>query len=371
MSAVSGKRETIRPCRREDVDALAGLFARAFRGGKGGGSMALRHYFEDVVFASVSADEEPRSRVFTDAAGEVRGFIGIWPRQMQLNGRAISAAVAGSMMVERPELHPTAGARLLRSFLSGPQDLSFSETANGISQRMWQKIGGTQLTSGSLDWLRVLRPAGTAVAAAQQVFGPARLVRPLASGFDRILQSLQRNPLVLPELPDGVHDVAASQAEIEALIPELSRSYTLYPDWRAPSLSMLLTHAEAKERYGVLERRIVRDHANRPIGCFLFYARRGQIARVLQVLALPDHIGVTLDALFARAQTLGCVGIRGRVDDVLLDALVARRCVLFHGASVLLHSRDKELLREVRQGPALLTGLAGKSWTRFVGGEFA
>ncbi|MBI1650318.1 hypothetical protein [Hyphomicrobium sulfonivorans] len=371
MSYTSGKQEAIRPCRRDDVDALAGLFARSFRDGKGSGSTELRRYFEDVVFTGVGAGEEPRSRVFTDNTGEVRGFIGIWSRQMQLNGRPISAAVAGSMMVDQPELHPTAGARLLRSFLSGPQDLSFSETANGISQRMWQKVGGSQLSAGSLDWLRVVRPAGTAVAAAQHVFRPAGLMRPFASGFDMLLQRLDRNPLALPAAQDGVHDVEATAADIESLIPELSRTYTLYPDWHTPSLSMLLTHAEAKERYGVLQRRIVLDRSGKPVGCYLFYARRGQIARVLQVLALPEHVGTALDALFRRAQELGCVAIRGRADDVLLDALVARRCVLFHGASTLVHARDKELLREVRSGPALLTGLAGESWTRLVGGEFA
>lgn len=371
MNHTSSKQEAIRPCRRDDVDALAGLFARAFRDGKGGGSTDLRRYFEDVVFTGVEAGEEPRSRVFTDSAGAVRGFIGIWPRQMQLNGRAISAAVAGSMMVDRPELHPTAGARLLRSFLSGPQDLSFSETANGVSQRMWQKIGGSQLLAGSLDWLRILRPAGTAVAAAQQVFRPAGLMRPLASGFDVLLRRLDRNPLALPGMHDGIRDVEATAADIESLIPELSRTYTLYPDWHTPSLSVLLTHAQAKERYGVMERRMVLDSNGVPLGCYLFYARRGQIARVLQVLALPDHVGTTLDAMFRRAEELGCVAVRGRADDVLLDALVARRCVLFHGASTLVHARDKELLREVCRGPALLTGLAGESWTRFVGGEFA
>jgi hypothetical protein len=35
------------------------------------------------------------------------------------------------------------------------------------------------------------------------------------------------------------------------------------------------------------------------------------------------------------------------------------------------HARNKALLAEVRGSRALLTGLAGETWTRLVGGEFA
>jgi len=346
------------------------MFARVFRGGKQPHSDALKSYFEDVIFDGADS-AEPRSRVFLDGDGEVRGFIGVWPRRMQMHGRTIEAAVAGSLMVDHPEAHPTAGARLLRSFLAGPQDLSFSETANDISQRMWKKVGGECLAATSLDWLRVLRPAGLAVAAAAHAFRPASLLRPLASGFDRIVEARGRNPLALSGAPSGVRAQEATSAELAEIIPELSRSFALHPDWQSPSLALLLSHAEAKERYGTPHRQIVYSHAGRPVGCYIFYARRGEIARVLQVLALPDFAGATLDSLFHHAAALGCVGVRGRVDAGVLEALIARRCLLFHGSAMVVHARDKVLLEEVRNAPALLTGLAGESWTRFVGGEFA
>ena len=139
------------------------------------------------MFGGEATGAEARSRVFVDKAGDVRGFIGIWPRRMVLQGRTIEAAAAGSLMVDRPEENPIAGARLLRSFLTGPQDLSFSETANDISQRMWEKAGGERLAASSLDWLRVLRPAGFAVAVAGKAFRPASILRPVAAGVDRLI----------------------------------------------------------------------------------------------------------------------------------------------------------------------------------------
>jgi hypothetical protein len=63
--------------------------------------------------------------------------------------------------------------------------------------------------------------------------------------------------------------------------------------------------------------------------------------------------------------------VRGRAEPDLLDALVARRCVLFHVAAMVVHARDKALLADVRRSRALLTGLAGETWTRLIGGEFA
>ena len=348
---------------------MAGMFARVFQQRKGVTGGGLQHYFENVLFPNAS--NESRSRVFIDAQGDVRGFIGIWPRRMVLRGRTIEAAIAGSMMVDEPEVHPTAGARLLRAYLSGPQELSFSETANDISQRMWEKVGGERLPASSLDWLRVLRPAGFAVALAGRAFPPASILRPAASGFDRLVEARGRNPLAAPVDNGGYLESDATNVELVDLIPSLSASYALHPDWHSPELSLLLAHAASKERYGDLHRRVVVAPGRGPVGCYLYYARRGQIARVLQVLAQPEAVGATLDSLFRHAASQGCVAVRGRTDATLLDALIARRCVLFHGAAMVVHARNKALLEEVRQARSLLTGLAGESWSRLIGGKFA
>ena len=111
---------------------------------------------------------------------------------------------------------------------------------------------------------------------------------------------------------------------------------------------VLLAHAESKESYGKLYRRIVYARGGEPVGCYLYYARRGEIARVLQVVALPDAVGTTLDSLFV-TRRVGCVAVRGRAEPELLDPLIARRCVLFHVSAMVVHARDKALLAEVRR----------------------
>ncbi len=362
--------ETVRALRREDVPAVAGMFSRVFLKSRLAPWAGLATYIEGLLIPGYAGDGEPRSRVFVDAAGEVRGFIGIWPRRMVLEGRVIEAAAAGSLMVDHPEQHPTAGARLLRAFLAGPQDLSFSETANDISQRMWERVGGERLPTTSLDWLRVLRPAGFCLASAGRAFRPLQLLSPIAAGVDRLIGAVGIDALQLEEHA-GIRDAEASTSEILRLIPQLSDSYGLRPDWRSPQLSLLLAHAEQKERYGDLNRRIVYARNGAPVACYLYYARRGEIARVLQVVALPGSARPALSSLFRHAASLGCVGVRGRADPALFDALVATRCLFYHGAAMVVHARDKALLEQVRRSRALLTGLAGESWNRLIGGRFA
>jgi hypothetical protein len=361
--------ETIRACRREDIPAVAGMFSRVFLQ-KRVPADGLVRYFDELVLDGHLQRGDSRSRVFVDTTGRVRGFIGVWPRRMVLQGRSIEGAAAGSLMVEQPELHPTAGARLLRAFLSGPQDLSFSETSNAISQRMWQKAGGERLTATSVDWLRILRPAGLATHLAGNAFAPAGWLSPLAKIADRIIQTRSTNPLLSVARADDFTDADATVDEISGVIGDLSQSYTLHPDWQMPDLPALMAHAETKERFGPIHRRIVYGRNGAPVGCYLYHAQSGGVGRVLQLLARPEAVGIALDSLLHHAAELGCVGVRGRTEFDTLDPLIVRGCVLFHVSAMMVHARDKSLLAEVRNARSMLTGLAGESWTRLIGGKF-
>ena len=121
---------------------------------------------------------------------------------------------------------------------------------------------------------------------------------------------------------------------------------------------------------GPIHRRIVYDRNGAPVGCYLYHGQRGGIGRVLQLLARPEAVGIALDSLLRHAAELGCVGVRGRTEFDTLDPLIVRGCVLFHVSAMMVHARDKSLLAEVRNARSMLTGLAGESWTRLIGGKF-
>jgi hypothetical protein len=77
-----------------------------------------------------------------------------------------------------------------------------------------------------------------------------------------------------------------------------------------------------------------------------------------------------LDCLFRDADRRGLAALRGRSTPQLVDALLTRKTVFLHRASMAVHAASSGIVDAIRSGDALVTGLAGESWTRLVGGAF-
>ncbi|TIX97285.1 MAG: hypothetical protein E5V18_26425, partial [Mesorhizobium sp.] len=89
------------------------------------------------------------------------------------------------LMILDHERDPMAGARLLKAYLDGPQDISFSETANDISARLWTRLRGVVLPQYSLDWVRVMRPSSFVLSLSASRMKLARMLNPFAHALDR------------------------------------------------------------------------------------------------------------------------------------------------------------------------------------------
>jgi hypothetical protein len=274
-------------------------------------------------------------------------------------------------MVDTPRRNPLAGARLMRAFFSGPQDLSLSETANPVSQGMWTRLGGHVLPLHSMEFLRILKPAGTAVAILSDAVPAASLLCPIAWVADGALSHLGRNPFRNGP-PSPQRYVRDEEADEEAFISHILRfasRFSLRPDWDARALRWQLGHAAEKERYGKASRRLVYGDGPDPIGGYIVYTRPVGVAWVLQVLAEPGRVEPILDSLTAHARSHGAVALRGRTHPMLIEPLLKRGSLFAHRSSTLVHARDAGLI-EAASGDALITGLAGETWTRLIGGIF-
>lgn len=361
----------IRNFARDDAPAVAGLFQRTFRDSDRPAPLSLEAYFAEAYLDHPWFDPEIASRVHVDDDAKVTGFIGVFPGRFEYRGEPFRAAIAGSLMVENYAREPLAGAKLLRSVIRGPQDISISETTNLMSQRLWEPLGGTVLPLLSLDWFRVLRPAGAAVAALAEVARPAAMLAPFAKASDWIGRSWMENRLT-PGEPSARAAASSdlSDADFTAAVLELSHAVEFRPAWSAEELAWLLSQAARKERYGDLRRAVVRNRKGGLVGCYIYHGRANAIGRVLQALSLPGAAGDVLDCLFHEADRAGFSGLRGRSSPQLIDALLTRNCVFVHRASTFIHSANRRLVDASMSGAALLTGLAGESWTRLVGGTF-
>src|SRR5215470_6009373 len=160
---------SVRPFTRNDIPQVVRLFQKVFfnNGRTAPSSSKLDAYFEETFFHNPLTDKSPEkgsekeipSLVYETGDGAIVGFIGIIPRRMLLNGRPIRAAVSMHFMVEPGSRSTLAGVQLLKTFFSGPQDLSLTDSAGVVGRKIWEGVGGATALAYSVNWMRLLRPS--------------------------------------------------------------------------------------------------------------------------------------------------------------------------------------------------------------------
>ena len=331
-----------------------------------------RHYLE-----APGCDPEIAPLVHVSGEGEISGFIGVNALPMSHEGRKLKAAICGSLMVEDRENDPLAGARILKAFLAGPQDLSFSETASDVSTQMWTRLRGVVLPQYSLDWVRVIQPASFSLSVASNRIKPARLAAPFARAVDsayrkRMAPGEQRWSAVSAA---GTSQAGFTTQETDrngfaAVVDRFIAQFPLRPEWAEAQLDHILGDAEQKPEQGELIYALVAARTGTLAGAFAYYARAGEIGRVLQVLALPGQAGPVIDCLVDHASKRGLPGLRGRTQPALMEAMLGRRIAFVHVASTVLHSRDPAIVQACRDGQGFFNGIAGEHWCRLIAGQF-
>src|SRR5207244_1802768 len=104
-------------------------------------------------------------------------------------------------------------------------------------------------------------------------------------------------------------------------------------------------------------------------GWFLYYAQRGGIAEVLQLVARNGAYDGVLRHLLSDAWSQGATAVRGRFDPIHAQELSDRHCWLRReGPWTLVHSRNPSIVAAFERGTAEFSRLDGEWWLRFVGG---
>lgn len=366
---------TVRPLTNADVPYVAGLFARIFLKSTAEPSAELIGYLTSLYLDAPWHDAEIPSLVHQRSDGVITGFIGVIPVPLKWRDRQLRAAVCTALMVEAHGTDPMAGARLLRSVLAGPQDLSICETASDTTMGMWRRLGGVMLPAHSFSYTRVLRPAG---ALADLLRQRSRLATPLAfiaKPLDRLAHRLGRGRDVHWWSFDSEPDARLIDEDIDPpdLAPYLSgfmADYAIRPAWSETSLARVLAEIGNKPGLGATTARIVRSKAGQTVGAFIYHGVRGRSAHVAQLFATRQHAGAVLDRLFLRAADAGMVTVSGRVEPHLMDALLGRKMILTHNASAGVHSRDPKITQAFERGEAFCNGIAGETWSRLIGDQF-
>jgi hypothetical protein len=358
---------TVREFRIEDVSQVVALHGRVFGVNPVRRPQWLAGYFEEVLLKNPWHDASLPSLVSTEN-GRITGFLGVMPRPMTLRGHSVRAAVCAHFMVDPRHHIDLAAVRLLKAFLSGPQDLSLSDGANSDARRMWLALGGTAPPLYSLRWMRLLRPARYLLShlgqPATRLQPLIRMSRPLAAAFDAVSARLPRNRL--KENDTGLTEEPLQPATMFDHLPEVMRGTTLQPAYDARALAWLLDQAALTTRHGRLRARAVLNGA-RLLGWYIYYQKPQAPAEVVQLAAREGAFERVVRRFLSDAWRNGATVARGRLEPRFIQALSEHSCWFRQDNTwTLAHSRDQDLLAALHQGSVFLSRLEGEWWMRFL-----
>jgi hypothetical protein len=362
---------TLRIFAEDDVPAVAALFGRVYPEHCWASQAACEAYFREVLFHNPWRDLELPSWV-AEENGRITGFQAVVPRPMVFKGQRLRVAVGTQFMVDPDKRRGLTALQLLKACLSGPQDVTLSDGANGETQRLCMGLGGTVPLLYSLHWTRPLRPARHALSLLEGRSSLPRSLtfaaRPLASLADAISARLHPNRFLweATELTETALDATA----ILAHLPDVLRGIALQPVYDARSLTWLLEQTARKLRHGRLRARAVLDGARGLIGWYIYYVRTGDVSEVIQLAARDGKFDCVLQRLLTDAWRHGATAVRGRLDPRFVQELSDRHCWLRReGTWTLVHSRRADVLAAIQNGDAFLSRLEGEWWLRFHDGQ--
>jgi GNAT superfamily N-acetyltransferase len=320
----------------------------------------LAPYFQRTMFDYPWANPQVPPLVFDADDNRIVGFIGSHVRRLVLAGRRIRMGCAGPLFTDPRERHLGIGARLLRSYLAGPQDLTITDGANAVVHEMWVRLGGYALHPGSLIWTRLFRPGRAVGDLWLQRKGTRRLRTAARSAWPAIDAPLSR----IAHPPDPPAGVGAEELTPGAMMEhhgDVVGNAVLRVDYDEPFLEWLFREMAAVRTRGTLVRRLVRRE-ERVLGWYVAYLKPRELSQVMDVKAARGELGTVLDCLFADAWRGGAAALEGRLEAALYEPLSSRRCLLRYGTRSLFHSSDPEVLAAISLGKSALTRLDGEWW---------
>ena len=360
---------SIRPFTKNDIPQVVNLFQKVFfnNGQTAPSSSNLSAYFEETFFHSPwtedGTEEEIRSLVYETGDGAIVGFIGIIPRRMLLHGRPIRTATSMHFMVEPGSRSTLAGVQLLKTFFSGPQDLSLTDSAGALGRKIWEGLGGATALAYSINWVRLLRPSRYVLRLLARKNRLLRLFAALLSPLCLIVDGMAS--CALPHrFGKPVASLQSKDLDQETLLAGIAQfpsSYALRPDYDPGSLFWLLAKADQLARPGELRKVALHNADGEMVGWYLYELSADGMGEVLQIVGRRKSFGEVLDHLFYHGWKNGAIALSGRLDPKFAQEFSDKYCFFNCGGPwTLTHSRNPEILQAIYQGDMFLTRLEGE-----------
>lgn len=363
-AAPSSSGRATAPFRREDVREVAALFFRAFRDGRVPPD-DFAEYLAASFFGSPNYSEEQGGLVHRNAVGAIDSALLVLPIQVSVSGRTITGRLMSNYMTD-PAAKPTrGGAELALTIRARNQEFCFSDSANPVSLDHWKAVGGHVLPIHGLDFQRIFRPVEW-LAHRSRRRAPAWIAA-LAMALARPLDIALRRAVARLRVAEMGPGATMTQADFIAVAPGLVERFAVHPVWGGAELTWLLGMAAQNTANGPMHLREYRDAKGHLAGCAVYYAQRGDVARVLNILTRPGRESIVVTTLLAELDALGCVAVEGIAQPFLMEALSRQSAMRYvpRGACCIT-TRHPEIVDAALRGDIYLGGLMGEDWSRLV-----
>lgn len=364
---------SVRPLERDDLDQAVRLYASVMRP-EGAPMERLRAWFEASALDHPWADPEIPSLVSVGEEGTIEALLVSHVRRLRIEDRPARLACSGQLVASPQARRRAAGARLLRTYMKGPQDLTITDGATETVRAVWELLGGELAHPQSIDWWRPLRlgslasspwvtrrgrsrPSRAAVAAGRAGDALAGLLP------DRWLAHAANAGTTV-----GARTVTPSRLEpltAEALVeaaPKVGRALRVVPAYDL-GFSQWLLDELVKARPDELRALMVRGPDDEVVGWFVYYLVPGGVSPVIAVAAGSEAASAgVMDALIEDARSGGAAAVRGRLEPRLVAPAAARGCLFRFAGQALVQGRDPALVTLATSRHALLTRLEGEWW---------
>jgi hypothetical protein len=350
---------TLRALDHDDLPAVARLMQSHLlrRELPGGDALA---FLTATTLADPWADPEIPSIVAVDDDATIVGFLACQPRRFLLGARPVRAACISHFVVSPDARRIALAPRILRRVLAGPQELTFSDSANGVVARLWRAMGGHVDHQRCCDWMLVLQPLRWAAMLGRGRLRDGRVRRevlpvaalPLQLGGSHLVRA------AFPAVSPGVTRREATPAELATALAALPTDAQLRPDYDETFLTALW-HNMRRAGWRIVGDIVTRDGGT--IGAYV-YALDSRTARVLAVFADPGESATVLADLVGDARSRGAGVLTGRLEPQMIDALAGRHAVLGFARHPIVHSRDPAVREALLRGTAAISRLDGEWW---------
>jgi len=357
---------TLRPLVREDLSAIGELYDRVHPGDDDAKRRARRAYFAKIFFENPWRADDLPSWVAEDAGG-IHGMIGVMPRRMSFRGRPVRVVVGNHLPVDEAKRGSLAGVQLLRALLNGPQDLALAD-GNDITKRLWEGIGGTYCPGWSLSFRWPLAPIGCLTHLVPWVTR-SRIIGAAVRAGDDLLTRIPRGPFA--RKPVSTRAVPMDADGLVACLAEDATRFSLHPEEGVEAMTWLLEIVRGKTISGELRVRKVFTRDGAPAGWYVYMAKPGGTARLLQVGAKAGRCNDVLTHVGHEAAKDGSIALAGRLVPNWMPEMLSRPVrIAADGGWSLAHARDPEIVAAIQRGDAFLSRLESEWWIPFRAGSY-